>query len=306
MRIVVLGRHGQLGCALQRELSRFGLVIPVGRESADLEAPKQLRQYLRNMSPDIIVNAAAYTNVDSAENEPRRAKVVNGIAPGIIAEEALRAQAILFHFSTDYVFDGNKREPYLERDHASPLNTYGETKLLGEEAIQEVGGAYLILRTSWVFSDRGENFVRKILRRAQEKKELTVVDDQVGVPTSAAALAQATGRILDGLRADADRRGMRLYTMAKRASGVYNAVCEGYGSWFDFAQAIVHFARGTALRKGLRVERLLPISSDQFPSKAKRPAYSVLAREKLQASFNIQLPHWRSCLEQSVLGITEG
>jgi dTDP-4-dehydrorhamnose reductase len=306
MRIVVLGRHGQLGCELQRELSRFGLVIPVGRESADLEEPKQLRRYLRNMSPDMIVNAAAYTDVDRAENEPRRAKVVNGIAPGIIAEEALRAQAVLVHFSTDYVFDGNKRVPYLERDDTSPLNTYGETKLLGEEAIQEVGGAYLILRTSWIFSDRGENFVRKILRRAQEKKEFTVVNDQVGVPTSAAALAHATGNILERIKTDASRRGMRLYTMAKRVSGVYNAVCEGHGSWFDFAEAIVQFARGTELGRGLRLERLLPISSDEFPAKARRPAYSVLAREKLQSSFKIDLPHWKTCLEQSVFAITQG
>jgi len=306
MRIVVLGRNGQLGCALQRELARCGLVIAVGRESADLEDPKQLRRYLRSISPDLIVNAAAYTNVDRAETEPRRAKVVNGVAPGTIAEEALRAQAVLFHFSTDYVFDGLKREPYLERDSTAPLNTYGETKLLGEEAIEEVGGAYLIFRTSWVFSGRGENFLQKILRRAQEKKELTVVNDQVGVPTSSAALAQATRGVLQKLQEDANLRGMRLYTAAKKASGIYNAVCDGHGSWYEFAEAIVDFARRTPLRDGLRVERVVPISSDQFPSKAKRPAYSVLAREKLQAQFKVELPHWRTCMEQSLLGMTHG
>jgi dTDP-4-dehydrorhamnose reductase len=306
MRIVVLGRNGQLGSALQRELARCGLVIPVGRESADLEDPKQLRRYLRNMSPDVIVNAAAYTNVDRAEAEPRRAKIVNGVAPGIIAEEALRAQAVLFHFSTDYVFDGEKREPYLERDAAAPLNTYGETKLLGEEAIEQVGGAYLILRTSWVFSEHGENFLQKILRRAQEKRELPVVSDQVGVPTSATALAQATRGVLQKLLQDSERRGMRFYTAARKASGIYNAVCEGSGSWHEFAEAIVAFARTTPLRGGLRVERVVPISSDQFPARAKRPAYSVLAREKLQTQFQIELPHWRSCMEQSLLGMTQG
>lgn len=306
MRIVVLGRNGQLGCALQRELGRCGLVIAVGRESADLENPRQLRRYLRSMMPDVIVNAAAYTNVDRAEAEPRRAKVVNGIAPGIIAEEALRARAVLFHFSTDYVFDGEKREPYLERDTTAPLNTYGETKLLGEEAIEEVGGAYLILRTSWVFSERGENFLQKILRRAQEKKELAVVNDQVGVPTSASALAQATRGVLQKLQRDARYRGMRFYTAAKKASGIYNAVCAGHGTWHDFASAIVEFARSTPLREGLRVVRVVPISSDQFPSPAKRPAYSVLATEKLHARFAIELPHWRSCMERSLLGMTQG
>jgi dTDP-4-dehydrorhamnose reductase len=306
MRIVVLGKNGQLGRALQRELERCGLVIAVGRESADLEDPKQLRRYLRTISPDLIVNAAAYTNVERAESEPRRAKIINGVAPGIIAEEALRAQAILFHFSTDYVFDGAKREPYLERDTTAPLNTYGETKLLGEEAIEEVGGAYLIFRTSWVFSEHGENFLQKILRRAQVKKELAVVNDQVGVPTSASALAQATRGVLQKLQRDANYRGMRLYTAARKASGIYNAVCEGHGSWHDFAEAIVEFARTTALGNGLRVERVVPISSDQFPTKAKRPAYSVLAREKLQARFKIELPHWRSCMEQSLLGMTHG
>ena len=306
MRIVVLGRNGQLGAELQKELAQCGLVLAVGRESADLEEPKQLRRYLRSVSPDVIINAAAYTNVDLAENEPRRAKVINGVAPGVIAEEALRAQAVFVHFSTDYVFDGSKREPYDERDDVAPLNTYGETKLLGEEAIQEVGGAYLIFRTSWVFSEHGENFVRKILRRAQEKKELTVVNDQVGVPTSAAALAQATRGVLLKLQRDANRRGMRFYTAAKRASGIYNAVCAGHGTWYDFAQAALNVARGTQLQSGLRVERLIPIASEQYPTKAVRPKYSVLARTKLRECFKVELPHWHACLQQSVAEIAQG
>jgi dTDP-4-dehydrorhamnose reductase len=144
------------------------------------------------------------------------------------------------------------------------------------------------------------------LRRAQEKKELTVVNDQVGVPTSASALAQATRGVLQKLQRDANHRGMRLYTAGKKASGIYNAVCDGSGSWHDFAEAIVNFARTTPLRNGLRVERVVPVSSDQFPSKARRPAYSVLAREKLHAQFKIELPHWRSCMEQSLLGMTQG
>lgn len=305
MRIVVLGKNGQLGDELQREMRRCGLVIAAGRESADLEEPKQLRKFLRTLAPDVIINAAAYTNVDLAETEPKRARMVNGIAPGIIAEEALRAQAVLFHFSTDYVFNGEKHEPYLECDATSPLNTYGETKLKGEEAIEQVGGAYLIFRTSWVFGRRGNNFVNKILYLAQEKKELTIVHDQVGVPTSARELAGATRQVLERLQGEANRGGVRLYSTARRVSGIYNAVCEGHGTWHEFAEAIVESARQTPLSSGLRVQRVLPIGSNLFPSKAKRPAYSVLARNKLQKVFEIAMPHWRTCLQSSVRALAE-
>jgi dTDP-4-dehydrorhamnose reductase len=305
MRIVVLGKNGQLGDELQREMRECGLVIPCGRESADLEQPRHLRKFLRNLAPDVIINAAAYTNVDRAEAEPKVARLVNGIAPGVIAEEALRAQAVLFHFSTDYVFDGEKNEPYLEGDDTAPLNTYGETKLKGEDAIAKVGGAYLIFRTSWVFGRRGNNFVSKIIHLAQEKKELTVVHDQVGVPTSAVALAEATRFVLEHLQADADRRGMRLYSAARRVSGIYNAVCDGHGTWHQFAEAIVENARHTSMNEGLRVQRVIPIESGQFPSKARRPAYSVLARTKLQRVFDIALPHWRTCLQTSVESLVQ-
>jgi dTDP-4-dehydrorhamnose reductase len=305
MRIVVLGKNGQLGDELQREMRRCGMVIAVGRESADLEEPKQLRSFLRNLAPDVIINSAAYTNVDRAETEPKRARRVNAIAPGIIAEEALRARAILFHFSTDYVFDGEKQQPYLECDQPSPLNTYGATKLKGEKAIADVGGAYFIFRTSWVFGRRGNNFVSRILHLAQERKELTVVHDQVGVPTSAVALAAATRLVLLRLQFDAERRGIQLYTAARHVSGIYNAVCDGQGTWHEFAEAIVESARRTPLRAGLRVQNLVPIGSDVFPSKAKRPAYSVLARNKLQKAFEITMPHWRSCLQTSVQALAE-
>ena len=305
MRIVVLGRKGQLGDELQREMRRCGLVIATGRESADLEDPKQLRRYLRNIAPDVIVNAAAYTNIDRAEAEPKLARMVNGIAPGIIAEEALRTQAVLFHFSTDYVFDGEKQEPYLEGDDTAPLNKYGETKLQGEEAIAQVGGAYLIFRTSWVFGRHGNNAIDKILHLAQEKKELTVVHDQVGVPTSATALAEASRLVLERLQADAQRRGVRLYSAARRVSGIYNAVCDGHGTWHEFAEAIVDTARQGPLAAGLRVQRVIPIESAPSPSKARRPAYSVLARNKLQRVFEIALPHWRTCLQSSVQAMVE-
>lgn len=305
MRIVVLGKNGQLGDELQREMRQCGLVIAAGRESADLEQPKQLRNYLRALAPDVIINAAAYTNVDGAETDRKVARVVNSVAPGIIAEEALRANAVLFHFSTDYVFDGEKHEPYLECDRAAPLNAYGATKLKGEEAIEQVGGAFLIFRTSWVFGRHGNNFVSKILHLAQEKKELAVVRDQVGVPTSALALAGATRQVLQRLQADARDRGVRLFTAARRASGIYNAVCEGHGTWHEFAEAIVATARQSPLSNSLKVDRVVPIESAQFPSKAKRPAYSVLARSKLMKVFEVGMPHWRTCVQTSVHALAE-
>ncbi len=305
MRIVVLGRNGQLGCELQKEMSGCGLVIAAGRESADFENPKQLREYIRSLAPDVIINAAAYTNVDRAEAEPKIARIVNSIAPGVIAEEALRAHAVFFHFSTDYVFDGAKCEPYLEGDRTAPLNTYGSTKLKGEDAIAEVGGAYLIFRTSWVFGQRGNNFVNKILHMAQERKELTVVHDQVGIPTSAVALAQASRQVLEKLQSDATTRGVRLFSAARRVSGIYNAVCDGHSTWHEFAEAIVDSARQSPLAGGLRVQRVIPIESAQFPSKAKRPAYSVLARNKLKKVFEVSLPDWRSCLQASVNSLAQ-
>lgn len=305
MRIVVLGRNGQLGRELLVHLQSCGLVIPAGRESADLEDPKQLRTFLRSVSPDVIINAAAYTQVEQAETEPDLARAVNGYAPGLIAEEAKRCQAVFFHFSTDYVFDGEKREPYVEGDKTAPLNTYGQTKLLGERAIQAVGGAYLILRTSWVFGQSNQSFVRKILFAAQEKKRLTVVDDQVGVPTSAGALAKATGTVLERLKGESTRKGTRLYQTAKRYSGVYNAVCEGQGTWYQFAEAIVRTALTTPLASGLRLQELVPINSEEYPTKARRPAYSVLARKKLEEVFNLELPHWRTCLAENVRSLAE-
>lgn len=303
MRIVVLGRHGQLGQALLSELQTCGLVIPAGRESADLEDPKQLRTFLRSLSPEVIVNAAAYTDVDRAENERRLAKTVNGLAPGLIAEEAQRAKAVFIHFSTGHVFDGEKRQPYHERDKTSPLNTYGETKLFGEEAIRAIGGADLIFRTSWVFGNSGQNFVRKILHGALEKKELSVVDDQVGVPTSASALAKATSSVLENLKDEAARRGTRVYSVARKHSGVYNAVCGGHGTWYQFADAIVQSAMQTPLRAAMRLQQLIPINSDQYPTKARRPAYSVLTPEKLEMAFQVVLPDWRECLNNSVRAI---
>jgi dTDP-4-dehydrorhamnose reductase len=305
MRIVILGKNGQLGDELQREMRRCGLVIAAGRESADLEEPKQLRSFLRNLAPDVVINAAAYTDVDRAEAEPKRARQVNAIAPGIIAEEAFRARAVLFHFSTDYVFDGEKQVPYLECDKPSPLNTYGATRLKGEKAITDVNGAYLIFRTSWVFGRRGNNFINKILHLAQERKELTAVHDQVGVPTSAVALADATRQVLLRLQSSAECQGIRLYNAARRVSGIYNAVCDGQGTWHEFAEAIIESARQTPLGEGLRVQNLVPIASTVFPSKAKRPAYSVLARNKLQAAFEIVMPHWRTCLQNSVQALSE-
>lgn len=305
MRILVFGRSGQLGSALLRSLRPCGLVIPAGRESADLESPKEIRRLLRNVQPDVIVNAAAYTDVDRAEAEPKIVRAVNGVAPRVMAEEALRSQSVFIHFSTNYVFDGSKREPYSEHDKPAPLNVFGTSKLEGEQGVEDVGGAYLILRTGWVFANHGVNFLTKVLQRAQQSKEVTVASDQVGVPTSASDLAVTTREILQALEHDSMRRGMRLYVTARRMSGVYNAVAGGHGTLFDFATAIVESARRGPLSQGLRIERLLPVGSHELPTKARRPAYSVLSRKKLLTVFGLEMPHWRAGLDRSLQALAD-
>jgi len=196
MRILPLGENGQVGWELLRTLAPLGEVVAMGRAEADLSRPEQLRSVVRNVHPRVIVNAAAYTDVDRAESEPELAMAVNGNAPGILAEEAERNGAGLVHYSTDYVFDGEKREPYVETDLPNPINVYGRTKLAGEEAISRVGGAHLILRTSWVYSLCGGGFVTRVLRWAREKEVLRIVDDQVGSPAWARMLAEVTGLVL--------------------------------------------------------------------------------------------------------------
>ncbi len=256
----------------------------------DLAKPDQIAAAVRSVKPDIIVNAAAYTAVDKAESEPEAAFAVNAAAPGLLAERAKRAGALLIHYSTDYVFDGAKEMPYVEEDQANPLNVYGRSKLAGEQAIGDVGGRYLILRTSWVYAARGRNFLLTIRRLLKEKDELRVVSDQIGAPTSAGALANATAELLR----------QRNPTALGNARGIYHVTATGHTSWHGFA---VEIAR---LERAPREIRLVPIASSEYPLPACRPKNSRLSNEKLFLRFGVALPSWQACLKACHAELREG
>jgi dTDP-4-dehydrorhamnose reductase len=292
-RILLIGITGQVGWELQRTLSTLGEVIAVGKSvrnaalQMDLAQPDTIRRTLREVKPDLIVNAAAYTAVDKAESEPELAMAINGIAPGLMAEEAKRLGAALIHYSTDYVFDGTKNTPYTEQDQPEPQNIYGKTKLAGELAIQAVGLPYLILRTSWVYGLRGKNFLLTMLKLATEREELRVVDDQVGAPTWSRMIAEATAQIM--CRATPDWG-----SFIASNSGVYHLSARGQTSWYGFAQAIFEHEIKHSTR---RMQRLIAIASEQYPTAAKRPAYSLLDSHKLSSTFGLALPEWERSLE---------
>ena len=316
-RILVTGKDGQVGFELLDSLAGQGQVIAVGRERMDLSNADSIRRTVREIGPDLIVNAAAYTAVDQAESEPELALAVNGIAPGILAEEAKRLGAALIHYSTDYVFDGTKAAPYTEDDEPRPLNVYGRTKLAGELAIRAVDAPHLILRTSWVYGMRGKNFLLTMLRLARERDELSIVDDQVGAPTWSRALAEATGNIIKHL--GYGRAGFREACNAQR--GIYNLSAAGQTSWHGFAEAILAHAaspehrlrtrtlddpRPSALddpctRALDRVPVLKPIPTEQYPLPARRPHYSVLAHAKLQRAFGLAMSDWKIGLAECMI-----
>lgn len=289
-RILILGANGQVGVELQRCLAEAGEIIALGRDSVDLAHPEQLRAIVRSATPDIILNAAAYTAVDRAESEPDLARSINAVAPGVLAEEALRMGALLIHYSTDYVFDGSKTGSWLETDATNPLNVYGATKLAGEQAIQQVGGRFLIFRTSWVYGPHGKNFLFTMLRLGRERERLSIIDDQIGAPTTSSELAEATRDIvMSVLRENADSMD--------GWSGVYHMTCGGSVSWCGFARAI--FERAGVLLDGKKPE-VAPISSHEYPTPAKRPRNSIMSNEKLNARFGISLAPWESALDHAM------
>ena len=274
--ILLFGPNGQVGWELQRVLSSLGQVIGVGSKQVDLANAAAIRQIIQQTQPQIIVNAAAYTAVDKAEAEPQVAMAVNGMAPEVMALEAKQLGALLVHYSTDYVYPGDASTPYDEQAQVGPLCQYGRSKLAGDEAIQAVGGDYLILRTSWVYAARGQNFLLTMQRLMADKAALNIVSDQLGSPTWARSIAEVTGQVL----------AQQTYHPAP--SGVYHLSCEGQTSWYEFALEIRDLS-------GLSCD-LSAIGTDEYPTPAARPAYSVLSGEKLAAQYHVSCPDWRQAL----------
>jgi dTDP-4-dehydrorhamnose reductase len=298
IRVLLTGARGQLGTDMARELEGRADVVAHDRSTLDLAKPAQIVARVREARPAVIVNAAAYTAVDRAESDAEAAHAVNAVAPGILAEEAKRLGALLIHYSTDYVFDGSKAAPYVEADATAPLGVYGRTKLAGEQAVAAAGAHHAILRTSWVYAPHGKNFMLTMLRVAATQKELRVVDDQRGAPTSSRQLARATLDLLaQGDRSrpiapgDLDR--------VREASGIYHATAQGDVTWYGFAQEI--FA-AWARRPGnfFVMPRVLAITTAEYPTPARRPANSVLSSAKLERTFGVRLPPWREGLEEAL------
>ncbi len=288
-RILLFGRSGQIGGELLRLLEARARVVAPAETEVDLTREGELRAAVREAGPDVVLNAAAYTAVDRAESEPDVALAVNGVAPGILAEEAARAGALLVHYSTDYVFDGAKGAPYVEGDAPAPLSAYGRTKLEGERRIAAAGGRAVVLRTSWVYGPRGANFLLTTLRLFAEREEVRVVDDQVGAPTTARFVAEATLRVVEA-RPPADR------------CGVYHLTAGGTTSWCGFARRILELDR----RPAKRCRRVVPIRTSDYPTPARRPPWSVLDCTRIRSVFGIGQRPWDALLAETMAGLDAG
>lgn len=289
-RILILGGDGQVAWELRRTLATLGAVISIGRRTEpaiDLTQPETILPLVEQVQPNWIVNAAAYTAVDKAEQEPELAGAVNAAAPGLLAEAAAKIGAQLVHYSTDYVFDGTANSPYKEDDRANPQGVYGRTKLQGEEAIAKTGCDWLVFRTAWVYGARGGNFMRTMRRLAREREELRVVADQRGAPTWARHIAEATAQVLAQLGDDK--------AAWHRTCGIYHLTSAGVATWHDFATAIIEHQRQ---HETIVCNRVTPISTSDYPTPASRPAWSVLDNTKLAETFGVRLPDWRLALSR--------
>ena len=297
LRLLVTGATGQVGWQLQRTLAPLGEVVACTRSELDLADPEAVAQFVRDLAPDLVVNAAAYTNVDKAESEAELAHTINAIAPGRIADELAPTGGLLIHYSTDYVFDGAKPGAYEENDPTAPLNVYGKTKLAGEQKIAASGCPHIILRTTWVYDTRGKNFLRTVLRLAREREELRMVGDQHGAPTWARAIAEATAQIVARCAQQADRSSWGY-------GGIIHLTAAGQTTWAEFARQILEEYESLAawpadtgeFGSPLLAKRVVPITSDQYKTAARRPLNSVLSNDKLQATFGLRLPDWQVLL----------
>jgi len=285
---LIVGNAGQLGRELERSFAGLGPITGVDREQVDLADPEQTRALVARFEPGIILNAAAYTAVDRAESEPEINYDLNAVAPRMLAEEARKRGALFVHYSTDYVFNGEKPGAWVESDATGPLNAYGAAKLAGEQAVAKAGGKYLIFRTSWVYGPHGNNFLLTMLRLGRERDKLSIVDDQVGAPTTSIALAYATRTVVGGVL---DGR----FGETGEWAGLYHMTCGGSTSWFGFAQAIFQRAAELGMSKA---PALTPIATSDYPTPAARPRNSVLSNDKLRTRFGVQLKPWETTLEE--------
>ena len=285
MNILLLGKGGQVGWELQRSLAVLGNVTALDFDSpehcGDFSNPQGVAETVRALRPHIIVNAAAHTAVDKAESEPELARLLNATTPGVLAEEAARLGAWLVHYSTDYVFDGSGERPWVEDDAPAPLSVYGATKLEGEQLIRQAGCQHLILRTSWVYAARGGNFAKTMLRLAQERERLTVIDDQWGAPTSAELLADVTAHAL------------RQLLKRPEDGGLYHCVAAGETTWHSYAKYVLEHARQAQAAIKIKATEVAPVPTSAFPTPARRPHNSRLNTTRLQTTFGLTLPHWQ-------------
>ena len=292
MKILLLGKNGQLGWELQRALEPLGELVALDRhEGADLADGEGLIKTIRQYAPRVIVNAAAYTAVDKAESDAALAQQINGIAPGLLATEAKRLGALLVHYSSDYVYDGGGHTARGEDAPTGPLSVYGASKLAGDEAIEQSGCQHLILRTSWVYGARGGNFAKTMLRLAAERDQLKVIDDQIGAPTGADLLADISAHMIRATLAN------------PTLSGLYHASAGGETSWHAYASHVIEFARARGKELKVGADQVLPIPTSSYPTPAQRPLNSRLSTQKLQAAFDLVLPPWQSGVERMLTEI---
>ena len=289
-RILIVGATGQLGHELYRSFFDAGEVIAASREMVDLSSIDKSRESIRNLAPDIILNAGAYTAVDLAEAEHEKAMAINGLGPRMLAEEAQRTGALLVHYSTDYVFDGSKTGSWTELDLPNPLNVYGASKLAGEKAIQQIGGRYLIFRVSWIYGPHGKNFLLTMLRLSSEGKTLNVVDDQFGAPTSSIEIADATRVVVTRVQSGD-------YGSTEEFAGLYHMSCSGRVSWCGFAKAIIGHTANPSVGE---LSKVNPILSTDYVTAATRPKNSLLSNAKLQTRLKVSLPDWEVALDRTV------
>lgn len=288
MKILLTGKNGQLGFELRRALSPLGTLTAVNSSECDLANPSDIRELIRRLQPDVIVNPAAYTAVDRAETETEQAHAVNAVALGVLGEEAAALGALVVHYSTDYVFDGTGDGFYQESDRPNPLGVYGASKLAGEKALQTSGARHLIFRTSWVVGVHGNNFAKTMLRLAAERTELNVVADQFGSPTSAALLADVTAHVIR--EAQGPQRDLFPY-------GVYHLAAGGVTNWHEYASYVIERARSAGCPIAVPPGALYPIATKDYPTPARRPANSRLDTQKFQKTFGLRLPDWKEGLD---------